>query len=102
MRPARIVAATLIAALSFSSPATLQAGAVKRIVPPPAAAPAGHVGPLPWALMACPALIIISGAVANFKDNRQLTFWEAVTCGLAYWIPLAVPVQTQVGAPPQR
>ncbi|WP_159454607.1 hypothetical protein [Rhodoplanes sp. JGI PP 4-B12] len=35
--------------------------------------------------MACPALIVFTGAVANFKDNRQLTFWEAWTCGLAYW-----------------
>jgi hypothetical protein len=35
--------------------------------------------------MACPALIVFTGAVANFKDNRQLTYWEAWTCGLAYW-----------------
>jgi hypothetical protein len=102
MRPVLIVAATLIAVLSFSSPTTLQAGAVKRIVPPPVATPAGHVGPLPWALMACPALIIVSGAVANFKDNRQLTFWEAVTCGVAYWIPWFVPVQNQVATTPRR
>jgi hypothetical protein len=44
--------------------------------------------------MACPASIILSGIVADFKDNRQLTYWEAVTCGLLYWIPMAVPVQT--------
>ncbi len=65
---------------------------MKRVVPPPAA-PAGHVGALPWALMACPALIVVSGIVANFKDNRQLTFWEAVTCGLLYWVPMSIPPQ---------
>jgi hypothetical protein len=82
MRRLIIAAAALIAALSFS-PTNLYAGS-KRIIPPPAA-PAGHVGATPWALMACPALIIITGGVANFKDNRQLTWSEAATCGLAYW-----------------
>jgi hypothetical protein len=98
MRRMVIVATVFSAALSFA-PTTLEAGAVKRLVPPPAAAPAGSVGALPWALMACPASIILSGIVANFKDNRQLTFWEAVTCGLLYWIPMAVPVQTVATKP---
>jgi hypothetical protein len=35
--------------------------------------------------LACPASIILSGAVANFRDNRQLTYPEAWTCGLLYW-----------------
>src|SRR5437588_3662004 len=78
MRRLIIAAAVLIATLSFS-PTNLYAG-VKRIIPPPTAAPAGHVGALPWALMACPAFIVFTGAVANFKDNRQLTWWEAATC----------------------
>jgi hypothetical protein len=82
MRRLIIAAAALIAALSLS-PTNLHAG-VKKIIPPPAA-PAGHVGATPWALMACPAFIVFTGAVANFKDNRQLTWWEAATCGLAYW-----------------
>jgi hypothetical protein len=38
-----------------------------------------------WVAFACPASIILSGAVANFKDHRQLTYWEAWTCGLLYW-----------------
>jgi hypothetical protein len=94
-----VLAAGLIAALAFS-PTSLHAGpGIKKIVPPPAAAPAGHVGALPWALMACPASIVLSGAVANFKDNRQLTYWEAVTCGLAYWFPFFFPVQTVATKP---
>jgi len=54
-----------------------------------------HGGPPAWfwAAFACPASIILSGIVANFRDNRQLTTAEAWTCGLLYWIPM--PVQPQ-------
>jgi len=97
MRRIIIVAATLIAAQLFS-PTAIHAG-VKKIVPPPAAAPVGHVGALPWVLMACPASIVLSGVVANFKDNRQLTYWEAWTCGLLYWFPWVGPAQTVRTAP---
>jgi hypothetical protein len=38
-----------------------------------------------WLAFACPASIILSGMVANFKDHRQLTYWEAWTCGVLYW-----------------
>jgi hypothetical protein len=85
-----IIAAAALTAMVSLSPTKLQAG------PAPAplvhAAPAGHVGATPWALMACPAFIVFTGAVANFKDNRQLTYWEAWTCGLAYWFWLPGPV----------
>jgi len=36
-------------------------------------------------LFACPASIILSGIVANFRDNRQLTAPEAWSCGLLFW-----------------
>jgi hypothetical protein len=90
MRRLIIAAAALTAVLSLS-PTKLHAGAtpVPLVHPAP---PAGHVGALPWALMACPALIVFTGAVANFKDNRQLTYWEAWTCGLAYWFWLPGPM----------
>jgi hypothetical protein len=41
-----------------------------------------------WAGFACPASIILSGIVADFRDNRELTTAEAWTCGLLYWIPM--------------
>jgi len=88
-----IIGATALSLVLSFSPTKLQAGAT----PAPlvhAAAPAGHVGALPWALMAYPALIVFTGAVANFKDNRQLTYWEAWTCGLAYWFWLPTQVRT--------
>jgi hypothetical protein len=85
MRRLIIAAAALIAVVSLSS-TKLEAGtSMPKFVP---AAPAGHVGATPWALMACPAFIVFTGAVANFKDNRQLTWWEAATCGMAYWLQM--------------
>ena len=59
------------------------------VVPPTHGAPPAWF----WAAFACPASIILSGIVANFRDNRQLTTAEAWTCGLLYWIPM--PVQPQ-------
>jgi hypothetical protein len=45
----------------------------------------GYIPAWFWAAFACPASIILSGAVANFRDKRQLTYAEAWTCGLLYW-----------------
>jgi hypothetical protein len=84
-------AAALIAVVSLSA-TKLEAGAPTPKFAP--GVPAGHVGALPWALMACPAFIVFTGAVANFKDNRQLTYWEAWTCGLAYWFWMPTQVRT--------
>jgi hypothetical protein len=38
---------------------------------------------------------VLAGAVANFKDNRQLTYQEAWTCGLLYWFPWWAQPQPQ-------
>jgi hypothetical protein len=65
--------------------------------PPPLPATHGFIPAWFWAAFACPASIILSGIVANFRDNRQLTTPEAWTCGLAFW--LAKPKRSAV---PQR
>jgi hypothetical protein len=67
--------------------------AAAAIAPCPVPLPAAHVPAWFWVAFACPASIILSGIVANFRDNRQLTTAEAWTCGLLYWIPM--PVQPQ-------
>jgi hypothetical protein len=68
--------------------------AAPAIIPCPVAPPTSGAPPAWfWAAFACPASIILSGIVANFRDNRQLTTAEAWTCGLLYWIPM--PVQPQ-------
>jgi hypothetical protein len=74
---------------------TTFAGVPAPPLPKPVPVPPTH-GFVPawfWAGFACPASIILSGIVADFRDNRQLTTAEAWTCGLLYWIPM--PYQPQ-------
>jgi hypothetical protein len=114
MKMRKIVSTVLIAAMLFFAPSMIPAKAIPipcgvhpawlatdtafaapPIIPCPVPGP-GH-GFIPgwfWAAFACPASIILSGIVANFKDNRQLTTAEAWTCGLLYWF--GVPPQQQV------
>ncbi len=99
----KIVSTILIAAMLFFGPSMIPARAfvtcgisVTGMLPLDTAfaAPAPIIIPCPpvamhapawlWIAFACPASIILSGAVANFKDHRQLTYWEAWTCGLLY------------------
>jgi hypothetical protein len=110
----KIVSTVLIAAMLFFAPSMLPARAISApcgvpltgllpidtafaapaIIPCPVAPPTSGAPPAWfWAAFACPASIILSGIVANFRDNRQLTTAEAWTCGLLYWIPM--PVQPQ-------
>jgi hypothetical protein len=104
MKIRKVVSTILIAALLFFAPSMnpVRAGmpgilcglsgwlptdtAFAAAVFPCAPVPPTH-GYIPawfWAAFACPASIILSGAVANFRDNRQLTYAEAWTCGLLY------------------
>ena len=62
------------------------------VIPCPPLAPT-HVPAWWWAAFACPASIVLSALVANYRDNRQLTTAEAWTCGLLYWIPMPNPPQ---------
>jgi hypothetical protein len=102
----KIVSTVLIAAMLFFAPSMIPARALPvlpscgsfgwlltdtafaGIGPAPCPVPAPTHGYIPaafWALFACSASIIFAGAVANFHDNRQLTYQEAWTCGLGYW-----------------
>ncbi len=76
-----IAAAALLAAYSF-----LPTGAEAQNLPPPLirAAPAAFMH-YPWWAFACPGMIMFSAAVAAGKDGRELTYWEAYTCGVLYW-----------------
>jgi hypothetical protein len=82
MRRFTVLAMALIAALSLLPTKPHAAIIVSSSAPPPV-----HTTVVPWVLMACPASIILSGIFANFLENRQLTFAEAWSCGLLYWIP---------------
>jgi hypothetical protein len=81
MRKLIIAAAALIAAYSF-----LPSQARAQVLPTPV--PGVHLfwhTWVPWVAFGCPASIMLSAAVAGNKDGRELTYWEAYTCGLLYW-----------------
>jgi hypothetical protein len=82
MRKFILTAAAFAAVTSFAA-----TGAHAQAPPPPAVVPAiqpyMHV---PWGLFVCPPLVMFSAAVAAVKDGRELTNWEAYSCGLLYWV----------------
>lgn len=87
MRKLIFAAAGLIAAYSFV-PSQAHAQAVVQPgpnVPPGVGAIHFWHTWVPWYAFGCPASIMLSAAVAGMKDNRELTYWEAYTCGLLYW-----------------
>jgi hypothetical protein len=84
MRQFTIAAAALIAALSLS-PTKAHAQAPPPPPAPPVIIPM-HAMHIPWYVFACPVSIMFSAAVAATRDDRELTNWEAYTCGLLYWI----------------
>jgi hypothetical protein len=86
MIPARAFPPTGCGVIGLLSLDTAFAGAVEIFIPCPMPIHAGPPAWL-WAAFACPASIVLSALVANFRDNRQLTTAEAWTCGLLYWIP---------------
>ena len=92
----KAVSTVLITALLFGSLPAGRALAGLAATPIHPAAPTSHVitGWF-WGLFACPASIIVAGAVTNFRDNRQLTYWEAWTCGLAFWFARPATQQPQ-------
>jgi hypothetical protein len=46
------------------------------------AGPTGWV----WGIFGCSGGIILAAMVANWQQNRQLTWNEAATCGILFWV----------------
>lgn len=44
-----------------------------------------------WAIFGCAAGIILAALDANARQHRQLTAYEAATCGVAYWFTVTNP-----------
>jgi hypothetical protein len=107
MKPRKIVSAVLMAAMLFFAPSMIpMSGAgpsagcaaiptgwlptdtafAAVVTPCPVGGGGSHTIAAFWAAFACPASVVLSSLVANFRDNRQLTTWEAWTCGLAFWL----------------
>jgi len=112
MKLRKIVSTILIAAMLFFAPSLIPSMERARAImipcgvhpsmltidtafaggaPIPCPLPPKYVPAWWWAAFACPASIILSGLVANYRDHRQLTTAEAWTCGLLYWIPMPPP-----------
>lgn len=106
----KIISTVLIAAMLFFAPSVIPARAYITCGVPitsgwlstDTAFASGYIIPCPpgpvkyapawlWAAFACPASIVLSAVVANFRDHRELTTAEAWTCGLLYWIPMPNP-----------
>ena len=79
-------------AQSFKGARLLTNSARAQAPPTPPLPPmqTAHIPAWWWAGFACPASIVLSALVADFRDNRQLTASEAWTCGLLYWVPMPV------------
>jgi hypothetical protein len=81
MTRAKVVAVTVAAAIAFSS-ATATAG----MMLPPRLHHASSSNPwLPWVIIGCATMIVMTAVVASNRNNRQLTSPEAMSCGILYW-----------------
>lgn len=81
MLRSKIVAALLAAALAFS-PVSVFAGITPPPLPVASSSRAAPIGV--WLIFGCASGIILAAAIANSRDNRQLTASEAATCGLLF------------------
>jgi hypothetical protein len=82
MKKSKFVAMAAAVGLSLSSTASF--GIVSAAGP----APTFHGAPPAafWTIFGCTGGIISAALAANFQQNRQLTWNEAATCGLAFWL----------------
>jgi hypothetical protein len=83
MLRSKIVAAALATMLLFTS-ANISEGQPVPTPPAPSSSNAVPVGI--WLIFGCASGIILAAAVANARDNRELTQSEAITCGLLFWL----------------
>jgi hypothetical protein len=83
MLKSKFAAAALAAILVFTS-ANVSVGQERGPAPVPGSSSASPVAV--WLIFGCASGIILAAAVANARDNRQLTQREALTCGLLFWL----------------
>lgn len=84
MKSSRFVS---VAAAAFLALSTVTAGAGNLATPP-----TGHTNPTAvWVIFGCAGGIILAALDANWRQHRQLTAYEAATCGIAYWFTVTNP-----------
>lgn len=77
----------IIAAVAIATAIMLLPPAARAAPPPPVPVqiqPTLHLW-VPWVLFGCTGSVVVSALVADWKDNRQLSYSEAYSCGLLYW-----------------
>jgi hypothetical protein len=70
----------IVAALSFAL-VSGQANALMVVATPKAQ----HTPVAVWAVFGCTGSVVVAALAANYAQHRQLTPYEAATCGIAYW-----------------
>jgi len=84
MKSSRLVS---VAASIFLALSTVTTNAGTPVTPP-----TGNYNPtVAWAIFGCAAGIILAALDANARQHRQLTPYEAATCGVAYWFTVRNP-----------
>jgi hypothetical protein len=76
------LAASLLAGTLALSAAPANAAACVRCAP--VGGGAVHSSTMYW-ILACPAGVVTSAMVKNWRRNKELTAQEAWSCGLLYW-----------------
>lgn len=76
------LAASLLAGTLALSAAPANAAACVRCAP--VAGGGVHSSTVYW-ILACPAGVVTSAMVKNWRRHKELTAQEAWTCGLLYW-----------------
>lgn len=72
----KLIVAALSIALISSQANALVANSVPKI----------HTPPIIWGIFGCTGSLVASAFVANYIQHRQLTGYEAATCGIAFWL----------------
>lgn len=81
MKSRIIIVVALTAMFSSQAFAVLVASTPKAV----------HVPVAIWAIFGCTTGVVSAAVVANYLQHRQLTAYEAGTCGAAFWLSLPKP-----------
>ncbi len=73
----KVIIAALSIALISSQANALLVTATPKAKPTPAVI---------WVIFGCSGSLVASALVANYVQHRQLTAYEAATCGIAFWL----------------
>jgi hypothetical protein len=85
MKKSKLLPLGLAAVIAFSP---VGVGAQEIGGPPAAGKVFAQGGGWMWAIFGCSSGIVFAAIVANWRNNRQLTWNEAATCGLLYWFSM--------------